>query len=111
VFRGLALAIPVTVTDQIDALTRSALDGAALADLLAFEEFATGTTFVRGPAEPPDPAKTCPKDVTITASWAWVPAASGARPSSVSRRTAAVAPRGSGAASRSHCRSAAGGHG
>lgn len=44
-FPGLALAIPVEVANQIDALTRSALDGAGLADLPAFEELATETTF------------------------------------------------------------------
>ena len=44
-FPGLTLAIPAEVANQIDALTRSALDGASLADLPAFEEFATATTF------------------------------------------------------------------
>jgi hypothetical protein len=44
-FPGLALAIPAEVANQIDALTRSALDNAGLADLAAFEELATETTF------------------------------------------------------------------
>jgi hypothetical protein len=44
-FPGLALAIPVEVAHQIDALTKSALDGAGIADLPAFEELATETTF------------------------------------------------------------------
>ena len=44
-FPGLSLAIPADVSRQIDALTRSALDGAGLADLPAFEELATETTF------------------------------------------------------------------
>jgi hypothetical protein len=44
-FPGLALAIPADVSPQIDALTRSALDGAGLADLPTFEELATETTF------------------------------------------------------------------
>jgi hypothetical protein len=44
-FPGLSLAIPTEVASQIDALTRSALDGAGLADLPAFEELATETTF------------------------------------------------------------------
>jgi hypothetical protein len=44
-FPGLSLAIPADVSWQIDALTRSALDGAGLADLPAFEELATETTF------------------------------------------------------------------
>jgi hypothetical protein len=44
-FPGLALAIPADVSRQIDALTRSALDGAGLADLPAFEGLATETTF------------------------------------------------------------------
>jgi hypothetical protein len=44
-FPGLALAIPVDVANQIDALTRSALNGAGLADLPPFEELATETTF------------------------------------------------------------------
>jgi hypothetical protein len=44
-FPGLALLIPVEVANQIDALTRSALDGAGLANLPAFEELATETTF------------------------------------------------------------------
>jgi hypothetical protein len=44
-FPGLALAIPVNVANEIDALTRTALDGTGLADLPAFEELATETTF------------------------------------------------------------------
>lgn len=44
-FPELSLAIPTEVANQIDALTRSALDGAGLADLPAFEELATETTF------------------------------------------------------------------
>lgn len=44
-FPGLSLAIPADVSRQIDALTRTALDGAGLADLPAFEELATETTF------------------------------------------------------------------
>jgi hypothetical protein len=44
-FPGLALAIPADVANQIDALTRSALDGAGLAELPSFEELATETTF------------------------------------------------------------------
>jgi hypothetical protein len=44
-FPGLALAIPVDVAHQIDALTRSALVGASLADLPTFEELATERTF------------------------------------------------------------------
>lgn len=44
-FPGLALAIPIEAANQIDALTKSALDGAGLADLPTFEELATETTF------------------------------------------------------------------
>jgi hypothetical protein len=44
-FPGLALAIPAAAANQIDALTRSAFDGPGLADLPAFEELATQTTF------------------------------------------------------------------
>jgi hypothetical protein len=44
-FPGLSLAIPADVSRRIDALTRSALDGAGLADLPAFDELATETTF------------------------------------------------------------------
>jgi hypothetical protein len=44
-FPGLALAIPAEVANQIDALTRGAFDRAALADLPAFDELATETTF------------------------------------------------------------------
>jgi hypothetical protein len=59
-FPGLSLAIPADVSRQIDALNRSALDGAGLADLPAFEELATETTFgpdagrlVKAGLEPP----------------------------------------------------------
>jgi hypothetical protein len=44
-FPGLALAIPADVSRQIDALTGSAVGGARVADLPAFEELATETTF------------------------------------------------------------------
>lgn len=44
-FPGLALAVPVDVADQIDALTRSALDGASLSGLPTFDGLATEATF------------------------------------------------------------------
>ena len=44
-FPGLSLAIPADVSVRIDALTRSALDGAGIADLPAFDELSTETTF------------------------------------------------------------------